>query len=232
MIDPGDLIYYCGPDADTLPDLKIGYDSYGMAYAGDINNDGYSDLICGGKRSEQTFAYIYLGGPYADTIPDEAVYLQDLPAYYSKYRCSPLSTAGDFNGDGIDDFMFNYYDSDDRTGAVFVVAGSEDVMSDVDENGAEIQPKTLSLKQNYPNPFNPATVIEFSIPQRSHTEIKIYNILGETVAIPISKSLSAGIHKIRWGGIDSNGTQLPSGIYFYSVISDNHSETKKMILLK
>ncbi|MEE9443912.1 MAG: T9SS type A sorting domain-containing protein [candidate division Zixibacteria bacterium] len=226
------LIYFCGPSVDTLLDLKMEYGANSLASAGDINNDGFNDLICNGRRSNNTLAYIYLGGPSADSIPDEAVYHQDLPPEFSSGYCNTVSAAGDFNGDGIDDFMFNYVDSDDRTGAVFVIAGSEDIMNNVDENGIGILPNTLSLKQNFPNPFNPATIIEFFIPKRSHVELRIYNMLGETVAIPISMTLTAGIHQIIWDGTDSNGNRLPSGIYFYSVKSDNHSETKKMILLK
>lgn len=233
MMDPEKVIYFCGPESDTIIDLKMGVNVYRIASAGDINNDGYNDLIYDGSKKDQIMANICFGGPHVDSIPDDVVYFQDLPPEYSAYSGKTVSAAGDFNGDGIDDFMFqctNYPDY--MTGDIFVVAGSEDIMSDVDENEINILPSTLTLSQNYPNPFNPETIIEFSIPQRSHTELIIYNILGEVVAIPINKTLPAGIHKIVWDGTDSSGKQLPSGIYFYSVKSDNHSETKKMVLLK
>jgi len=91
----------------------------------------------------------------------------------------------------------------------------------------EIKVSEYRLEQNYPNPFNPSTSIEFRIPESGFVEIKVYDILGNNVAILVNNYLTAGKHKV-----DFNASGLPSGIYFYQLKTGNYLETKKMILLK
>lgn len=88
-------------------------------------------------------------------------------------------------------------------------------------------PKTYSLKQNYPNPFNPKTKIEFSIPGNEYVTLKVFDILGRVVAVPISKNLTAGKYSV-----DIDASKLSSGIYYYRLEAGRFSETKKMTLLK
>ncbi|MBU2446679.1 MAG: T9SS type A sorting domain-containing protein [Bacteroidetes bacterium] len=85
----------------------------------------------------------------------------------------------------------------------------------------------IQMHQNYPNPFNPSTTIEFSLPIRKHVILKIFNILGEEVKEMINKELEAGKHQINW-----EAENLPSGIYFYKLTTDNFNITKKMVLLR
>ena len=83
------------------------------------------------------------------------------------------------------------------------------------------------LYQNFPNPFNPATVIKFSLPESGFVMLKVYNIIGETVAILINEKLQAGNYSY-----DFNAPELTCGVYFYKLTSGKFSETKKMILNK
>lgn len=91
----------------------------------------------------------------------------------------------------------------------------------------EINPIQFNVSQNYPNPFNPSTRIEFSIPQSSNVELKIYDSLGQLVDILLNDELSPGFHSIEW-----NASKYASGLYFYQINSSTFSETKKMLLLK
>jgi photosystem II stability/assembly factor-like uncharacterized protein len=85
-----------------------------------------------------------------------------------------------------------------------------------------------SLEQNYPNPFNPSTSISFNLPQDGFVNLKIYNILGNEVAVLINNELLAGRHNYVF---DASG--LSSGVYFYRLEMNNKFfETKQMILLK
>ncbi|MDQ3019534.1 MAG: YCF48-related protein [Bacteroidota bacterium] len=88
-------------------------------------------------------------------------------------------------------------------------------------------PDEFSLEQNYPNPFNPNTVISYQLKISSFISLKVYDLLGKEVATLINEKQSAGIHSV-----DFNGSNLPSGIYFYKIETVNYSETRKMILLK
>ena len=89
------------------------------------------------------------------------------------------------------------------------------------------QPYKFSLEQNYPNPFNPGTIIKYSIPFSSFVLIKVYNILGNEVTNLVNEEKSAGDYEIEF-----NASDLPSGIYFYTIRTGKFIQTKKMILLK
>jgi len=89
------------------------------------------------------------------------------------------------------------------------------------------QPDNFDL-QIYPNPFNAETNLYLKIPSAGNYTIIIYNILGEKITQLFSGFLSAGIKNLNWKA-DSD---LPSGLYFISVIKEDHSITKKIFYLK
>ncbi|MBI2278948.1 MAG: T9SS type A sorting domain-containing protein [Candidatus Brennerbacteria bacterium] len=88
-------------------------------------------------------------------------------------------------------------------------------------------PTEFVLKQNYPNPFNPSTTIEFTLPDRSHVRLTVYNALGQEVVMLVDEEVSAGTHRTTW---DASG--LPSGIYFARMNAGAFTMTKKMVLMK
>ncbi|MBK8945183.1 MAG: Type 1 glutamine amidotransferase-like domain-containing protein [Ignavibacteriae bacterium] len=98
----------------------------------------------------------------------------------------------------------------------------------------EIHTKNIfTLKQNYPNPFNPNTTINYSIPNvgsdlsLSNATLKVYDILGREVAELVNQKQNSGYYKIQF-----DGSNFPSGIYFYTLRINNISITKSMVLLK
>lgn len=88
-------------------------------------------------------------------------------------------------------------------------------------------PDRLTLSQNAPNPFNPTTSIRFALPSAGATTLTIFNIAGQRVATLVDGPLSAGFHTITWDARD-----YASGVYLYRLTSGDHSESRKMILLK
>jgi hypothetical protein len=96
-----------------------------------------------------------------------------------------------------------------------------------------IKPVSFYLWPNRPNPFNSATVIKFTVPQKSIVNIEIFNILGELVKTILNQEKEAGTHQIRF-----QADLLPSGIYFYRLQArairshDAYKSIKKMIILK
>jgi hypothetical protein len=88
-------------------------------------------------------------------------------------------------------------------------------------------PGQYKLEQNYPNPFNPSTIIRYEIPGVTKVSIKIYNVLGKEVATLINKVQNAGKYEAEW-----NAENFVSGIYFYTIKSDDFTLTKKMVLIK
>jgi len=83
------------------------------------------------------------------------------------------------------------------------------------------------LYQNYPNPFNPMTRIKYSIPGSEIVQMKIYNMLGSEIKTLFDEYKQAGNYEIEF-----DASNLPSGVYFYRVISRSYADTKKMILLR
>lgn len=88
-------------------------------------------------------------------------------------------------------------------------------------------PEKTILYQNYPNPFNPSTNFKFHLNKNSFVILKIYNLLGKEVATIINSDLNAGIYDFKW---EPNG--LSSGIYYYRLITEDFSDTKRMVLIK
>ena len=93
-------------------------------------------------------------------------------------------------------------------------------------------PNWFSLSQNYPNPFNPVTKIKFDIPSNVKSEkldvkLIIFDVLGKEVTTLVNEQLNPGTYEVIW-----DASSYPSGVYFYKLITQGYSETKKMVLVK
>ena len=99
------------------------------------------------------------------------------------------------------------------------------IISDVKNTQATV--KGFALDQNYPNPFNPTTNIQFSIQNRSHVSLKIYDAVGNEVASLLNEDREAGSYRVTF-----NAAHLSSGIYFARLQSDVNVKTIKLTLLK
>jgi hypothetical protein len=84
-----------------------------------------------------------------------------------------------------------------------------------------------SLYQNFPNPFNPKSVIKYQISKSSYVSLKVYNVNGKEVSSIVNETLSPGEY-----GTTFDGSNLPSGVYFYKLSAGDFTDTKKMVLIK
>lgn len=98
----------------------------------------------------------------------------------------------------------------------------------INENNGNI-PDEYKLHQNYPNPFNPETKIRFDLPESGNVTLKVYDQLGKEVSTLFSGYKNAGSYEVSFNA-DRSG--LASGVYFYKLIADKKSFTKRMILEK
>ena len=106
--------------------------------------------------------------------------------------------------------------------------------TDIKITNNEVIPTEFKLYQNYPNPFNLTTTIKFSIPsvgaehvQPLHVLLKVYDLLGREIATLINEEKPPGNYEAKF-----DGTNLLSGLYFYTLYMGNYTETKKMLLMK
>ncbi|MBO8130949.1 MAG: T9SS type A sorting domain-containing protein [Candidatus Marinimicrobia bacterium] len=95
------------------------------------------------------------------------------------------------------------------------------------ENQEEYVALDYELLQNYPNPFNAYTVIRFTLPEEENVKLIVYDLVGRKVKEVLNCKVKPGYYSVR---IDMDN--MPSGIYFYQLITANKRITRKMILLK
>jgi photosystem II stability/assembly factor-like uncharacterized protein len=115
---------------------------------------------------------------------------------------------------GADEYIFR---TTDGGGQIYAYVKKE----------SETLPKLFFLSQNYPNPFNPSTRINFDISKTSSVKLIVYDILGREVAILVNEKLKPGSYEYEW-----DGSEFASGVYFYRLITDEFTETRKMVLLR
>lgn len=139
---------------------------------------------------------------------------------FSKYFCDDFGELSEENYLGVTSSLKGcYIDGVAYRDTSFIVVGVSD----------DSFPSEFNLSQNYPNPFNPNTIINCSIPKISNIKLIVYDIKGEEVAVLIDKIHSAGNYTVNF---DASKFNLASGIYFYSLISDNFIKTYKMVYLR
>jgi hypothetical protein len=107
------------------------------------------------------------------------------------------------------------------------MTGTIIVQDPVSVSDDELIAEKFDLKQNFPNPFNPSTRISYAIPSASFVNLKVYDIIGNEIAVLVNEEKQAGNYQI-----DFDATELTGGIYFYQLLTGPFVETKKMILMK
>ncbi|MCS5645520.1 MAG: M14 family zinc carboxypeptidase [Candidatus Marinimicrobia bacterium] len=94
------------------------------------------------------------------------------------------------------------------------------------------KPSGYSLLQNYPNPFNPVTKLRYDLPENSHVNITIYDMLGRAVKTMVNQHQNAGHRSIIWDGTNDYDNTVSTGIYLYQIQAGAYTRTKKMVFLK
>jgi hypothetical protein len=117
--------------------------------------------------------------------------------------------------------IYQFYDSEGE----LIGQGTESIM-------LKAVPEEFALYQNYPNPFNPVTTINYDLPQQTHVNLMIYDILGREVVKLISEEISAGYQSVIWNTRNNFGQPVSAGIYFYQIQTKDFVKTRKMVLLK
>jgi len=238
-------IYYGGPSIDTIPDVIMLGDSlldrgfgFAVACAGDINGDGYSDVIIGDPDAYGYMGWvrIYLGGPDMDGKPDVTIVGHVSDFYFGQ----SVSSAGDVNRDGYDDVIIGsppfHYWLEDYWGRAVIYAGNGQLTSVEETEPQRLSlPQSCVLYQNYPNPFNNSTVIRYSLSLSKPTfvELVVYNLTGEEVRVLVKQSQQGGSYETIWDGKDDTGKEVSSGLYYYELrLEDGFRWVKKLILMR
>jgi hypothetical protein len=205
---------------------------------GDPDGDGNMSLLIGGEGNGQIFEVEYKGsGSPIDSANWEWKAIFDVWEYSGiSPTTSPTLTpryfygsyANDMDKDGKPEYLFVNYStdfsvwSDDAYVWMLEVDNANSVRGD-----NNLIPDKLELNQNYPNPFNPSTTIKFGLPEAQFVTINIYDVLGNKLQTVVNENLQAGTYTYNF-----DASKYPSGIYFYSLTTNNSTITKKMMLIK
>lgn len=130
--------------------------------------------------------------------------------YFKSYESASVSLTNDADGIVVADAIFITFD---------IPADVSDRMS----TGS----LSFNLFQNYPNPFNPTTVIRFRLSNSCNVVLKIYDVLGREIKVLVNKRMNAGTHDVLF-----DGSELPSGVYFYRLDAADISLVRKMMLVR
>ncbi|HLT24119.1 MAG TPA: choice-of-anchor D domain-containing protein [Ignavibacteria bacterium] len=229
-----------------------------MAFFPDLDGNGFDEVISSGPQTihridikTDSVQWSYspsasysrgidnIGDVNGDSIADVAVIMQNPPkvivldgskgAVLFEYslgaginqRGDRIASLGD-----VDDNNSNEFVAGSRDGKVICFSGGPDGTVGI-QTISNVIPDKFSLQQNYPNPFNPTTKIKFDIPQNAKVSLKVYDVLGREVANLVNSQLIAGVYEYTF-----EGSAFSSGIYFYTLETENFKETKKMLLVK
>ncbi len=109
---------------------------------------------------------------------------------------------------------------------------TQNTTEDNDAEDGDIPPIEVGEMSVYPNPFNPETTIGYSLQEKGHVIVEVFNIRGQKVATLLDAVQESGQHSVVWDGSDQAGKSCTSGIYFCRLKASSNVLTRKMLLLK
>mgnify|MGYP000101547288 CR=1 FL=1 len=229
-------IYFGGVYLDTIPDAVLtpwyGGSMFNIADAGDVNGDGWPDIITGEWEgwSEAGAIELFLGSAHINRRSD---WLCGGVGY-------SVDGAGDVNGDGYDDLIASSVSlpfTHVATGRIYIFAGKPG-LKDIGTSVEQITKKKLSptqiLFQNYPNPFNSQTTVRYLIVNKfgKYVSLTIFDITGKEVINLVNQWQATGEYSIIWDGTDRQGEEVSSGMYLCRLLIGNQQQIKKLMLLR
>lgn len=183
-------------------------------------------------------AYAYADGQHWDetpyTLPQETdsvtvtLYYQTTSKEYVEF----LRDANTTNSAGQD--LYDAWVAQGKAPPVVIAQARSavDVTVTGVEDGDSNIPLIYSLVQNYPNPFNPTTNIAYSLAERKHVLVNIYDVNGSHVRTLVDEVQERGRYLTSWNGRDDGGRKLASGIYFIRYQAGDYRFAKKAVLLR
>ena len=121
------------------------------------------------------------------------------------------------------------------------------LLSDFNQNSIQLNSSLITLLRDdsntsnptnkfefsaYPNPFNPITMLSYELPIQTFVSLKIYNMMGNEVAILVNDYMSSGLHKIIWNTKNISSSIIGTGVYFAVLETEYFSKTQKLVFIK
>ncbi len=250
----GEFTSNIGPAANVLPLAVL---SGSVAQLGAVNTDGRiieNKQIC----TIPILLNLELEGPTVVTLSQIILKFDDRSdlqlAVNEQITISPRLVTGDFDGNGVVDFV-DFFSFADAFGAPsfdprydlngdgevsfldffmfadFFSSNERAKLMVLAERLIGLPTRTL-LSQNFPNPFNSDTSIFYTIGSPGYIELSVYDLNGQRVKSLTKKHHAPGQYQLSWDGTNGAGSQVSSGIYLLQIQSETSTDTRKMMLVK
>ncbi|HEX9253429.1 MAG TPA: T9SS type A sorting domain-containing protein, partial [Ignavibacteriaceae bacterium] len=150
--------------------------------------------------------------------------LANLSGTTSSYIDYTINNAS--GGDREAEYRITAIDIGDNTSSTqsVIIEYGQNILDKMKINGMV---SNYALDQNYPNPFNPSTKISYSIKEDGLVTLKVYDVLGKEIATLVNENKATGNYEV-----DFNASELPSGVYIYTLQVNGFTSSKKMLLMK
>ena len=229
-----------GYDTDTAEDMRIGTPGYPHeTLVGDANGDGninILDLVLVASQIGQS------GDTTADINSDGIVNIQDLVMIANGLdNIAAAPSAKVLTASQVEQWLklakHTVSTRPIQTSSFQHEFSYERGIQVLEQLLQGLVPKESALLANYPNPFNPETWIPYQLAKASNVQITIYDAHGTLVRQFNLGHQPAGLYQDRnraayWDGTNALGESVASGIYFYTLITEDFSATRKMLILK
>ena len=229
----GYYLFFGGENPDMEVDVELEGNHAiavldGDISGGDFNGDGFGDIVTGMSGGFNILGeiHIHFGRP---NIREEAdIVINAVRDYGEEFEFlgAALGATGDYNGDGIDDFVSRI---DGHPPKIAVFAGNPDWV--VNSVSNDLPDQFQLLFEANPNPFNAEVRLSLSLPYPGNVKMIVYDVYGRLVATVADSLLSDGRHDFML-----NGGQLSSGVYFARLVFEGGGKRtgvfKKLVCLK
>ena len=242
LLTPG--LFFAVQGVDDVSTLSYGNFNFFASYAGglrqintgDADGDGKPNLYLAGHYNEAVYDWEFNGDdPLAvESFSERIIFMDDTTDNYTpgndqgKVRVAKIFP-GDLDNDGYGDLVLSSASFAADKPQLFLI--EHDGTLETDHSNYTI-PNHVSISQNFPNPFNPETQFGYTLNESGTISLRIYDIMGKLIYIVYDGFQRAGNHNVLWTGLDQNKRPVSSGVYFYRLVTQSNTISKKMVLAK
>ncbi len=225
--DPGGTIFYW-IESDGDNSYKVvrkfivaGADPLGLseAWAYDVNNDGYDDLVLHYSYYVAILTWNRVTGQFDLLYMSPWTYEVQSIKMYDIYNSNKLTLF----------ISINEYDQKPKL-RTYVF---ENRIFTGLRNNPFVSIKSYFLSNNYPNPFNRTTNIPFKLKIPGNVTLYVTDITGRKIKTLIrDEKYRSGSYTVRWNGVGDNGKEVSSGVYIVILQNGAYKQSRKMLLIK